>query len=205
MITKLAFRAILVASVVIGLCGCAPGTVEQSRFLDAAGSLSAPDDFAALDAPAEVCAPLSARCEDPAVITSWTPALGRVSAFEYCTSFLNWAETVGITKVWVQREGDWQGWYEPSIHAMVNAGSVPTGVVGVAQTVTDCAVAVDRTLDRTEADGQRERFSIVGITGVPGVAGGLLVARLMPPRFIDDSAIRDTGKPYMIVAYLALL
>lgn len=205
MITQRALLGLLAAFAVVGLCGCAPGTLEQGRFLDTAGSLSAPDDFAALDAPSEVCAPLSARCEDPAVITTWTPALGRVSAIEYCTSFLNWAETVGITKVWVQRESDWQGWYEPSIHAMVNAGSVPTGPVGVAQTVTDCAVAVDRTLNRTEADGQRERFTIVGITGVPGVAGGLLVARLMPPRFIDDAAIRDTGKPYMIVAYLALL
>jgi hypothetical protein len=205
MITSHRLSAALAIGMVLSLCACAPGSIDQGHLESAAEAVVAPESSKPLDAATKICTELSEQCGDPAVIATWSPVDGIASATEYCRSFLTWAGEMGVTKVWVQRELDWRGWYEPTIHAMVNSGRIPTGAVDAEQTLVDCSVAVSRTLAPLGPDDQRVRFDVVGITGVPGVAGGLVVARLMPPRSIENGALRDTGEPYMFVAYFMLI
>ena len=136
-------------------------------------------------------------------MTTFVPESAQ-SAYGLCHAFLDFAATQGVVKVYLERELDWPGWYDHDTHAMVMSGRIPTGDVSAGSTLTECTVAVQRSLD-SEPDAGHERFDIVGMTGVHGVAGGLLVLRLMPPRRATDGAILHLAEPYMIAAYYDLL
>lgn len=187
----------------LALTGCTPGAGEQSRFEDEAQDLAVPAGLQVKDPPTLVCPTLSGDCPDPTVVATWMPVDLSPDAGELCATYLTWATEVGVERIFISNELDWPGWYDKEAHALVITGAVDT--VAIADAATTCATAVQHTLDLPEGAGQHDRTEVIGITGVSGVAGGLLVTRLMPPRSVPDAAPHDNGVPFMIAAAYVLV
>ncbi len=197
-------RSAVVATVLLlALTGCAPGAGEQSRFEDEAQNLAPPSGLQVKDPPTLVCPALAGECTDSTVVATWIPVDLSPDAGELCATYLAWASEVGVERIFVSTELDWPGWYDKQAHALVITGAVDT--VAIDDGAATCATAVQHTLDLPEGAGQHDRTEVIGITGVDGVAGGLLVTRLMPPRAVPDAAPLDNGIPFMIAAVYVLV
>jgi len=196
-------RAAVATVLLLALSGCTPGAGEQSRFEDDAQHLAAPSGLQVKDPPTLLCPTFSGDCTDPTVVATWMPVDLSPDAGDLCTTYLAWASALGVDRIFVSTELDWPGWYDKQAHALVITGAVET--VAIEDAAATCATAVQHTLDLPEGAGQHDRTEVIGITGVDGVAGGLLVTRLMPPRSVPDAAPLDNGVPFMVAAAYVLV
>ena len=194
---------ILVVSLLTA-CG-PPGSAEQTRFVEAAASYPAPAGFDPAEEPTRVCETLTPECDEATVITAWVPADDAVSAAEVCAGYLSWAAELGISSIFSAPGGIWIDWFEPDEHGLIITGAIATIPIGTPDAAELCTTIVQRLIDLPPDASRAAAYEIIGIGGVVGVAGGLTVTRILPPRTVPDGRPdRESGR-LMIVAVTVLI
>jgi hypothetical protein len=194
---------ILVASLLTA-CG-PPGSAEQAKFVETAGGYAAPAGFVIAEEPTRVCETLSAECDEATVITAWVPADEAMTADEVCAASLSWAAELGISSIFSAPGGRWAQWFEPDEHSLIITGAIATIPIGTPDAAELCTAIVQRLIDLPPDASRAAAYEIIGIGGVPGVAGGLTVTRILPPRTVPDGRPdRESGR-LMIVAVTVLI
>lgn len=194
---------LLLAAGVLTACG-PPGSVEQGRFAESAGSLAAPDGFVPRDAPTRLCEALGETCTDPTVVSTFIPSASEPDAAAVCEAYLAWAAQVGITSVFIGTGRNWTNWFEPDEHSFIITGAIDTIPLGTPDALDLCLTIVQRLLDLPPDAARGNVHEFIGIGGVSGVAGGLVVARVMPPRTVPDGAA-ERGEPRIMIAVVYAL
>lgn len=195
---------VLLAMSLLTACG-PPGSGEQGRFSESAARLAAPPGFTVRDAPTLVCPTLTDDCSDPAVIATWAPESPDPTAVEVCESYLAWADEIGIRSIFIGTGADWPGWFERDEHALIITGAIDTIPLGTPDADELCLAIVQRLLDLPPASSRDDVYEIIGIGGVSGVAGGLTVTRIMPPRTVPDGNPDRAGDRIMIATVFVLI
>lgn len=194
---------ILVASLLTA-CG-PPGSAEQARFVETAAGYPDPTGFVIAEEPTRVCETLSAECDEATVITAWVPADEAMTADEVCAASLSWAAELGISSIFSAPGGRWAEWFEPDEHSLIITGAIATIPIGTPDAAELCTTIVQRLIDLPPDASRAAAYEIIGIGGVPGVAGGLTVTRILPPRTVPDGRPdRESGR-LMIVAVTVLI
>lgn len=194
---------ILVASLLTA-CG-PPGSAEQAKFVETASAYPAPAGFVVAAEPTRVCETLGAECDEATVVTAWIPADDAASADEVCAGYLSWASDLGVDSVFSAPGGLWTHWFEPDEHSFIITGAIATIPIGTPDAAELCVTIVQRLSDLPPDASRAAVYELIGIGGVPGVAGGLTVTRILPPRTVPDGRPdRESGR-LMIVAATVLI
>jgi hypothetical protein len=194
---------ILVASL---LTACVPpGSVEQTKFVETGAAYPDPTGFVIASEPTRVCETLTPECDEATVITAWVPADDAETAADVCTGYLAWAAELGIGSIFSAPGGIWIDWFEPDEHSLIITGAIATIPIGTPDAAELCTTIVQRLIDLPPDASRAAAYEIIGIGGVPGVAGGLTVTRILPPRTVPDGRPdREAGR-LMIVAVTVLI
>lgn len=195
---------VVLAMSLLTACG-PPGSAEQGTFSDRARRLEAPFGFEVRDAPLPICPTITDGCGDPTVIATWAPVSSDPTATEVCQSYLAWAGDIGVTSIFIGTGADWPGWFERDEHALIITGAIDTIPLATPDADELCIAIVQRLLDLPPDSSRDDVYEIIGIGGVSGVAGGLTVTRIMPPRTVPDGNPDREGDRIMIATVYVLI